>query len=130
MRKLNFLFLAVAVVLLNACKPNNPPAPSQELVGKWNAVKIVEDGDIYTEGLEFVFIKFNENNTCVFNIEGFEDDDVEANYTYSDGVLKLSNPEDASEYFLCYVVELTATKLVIDFSPLEEDFIIHYQRAQ
>ena len=133
MKKFNFLFLAVAAVLFNACQPSNPPASSQELVGRWNAVKIVVDGETITEGLEFVFIEFNKNNTCVFNIEGFEDDDVEANYSYSDGVLKLSNPEDASEYLLCNVVKLTKTELVIDFPPLEEGedgFTIHYQKAQ
>jgi len=130
MRKLNFLFLAVAVVLLNACKP---VSSSQELVGRWNAVKIVVGSETITEDLEFVFIEFNEDKTCVFNIEGFEGDDVEANYSYSDGVLKLSNPEDANEFLLCNVVKLTKTELVIDFPPLEageDGFTIHYQKAK
>jgi len=131
MRKFNFLFLAVAIVLLNACKPNNPPASSQELVGRWNAVKVVMDGEEYTEAeyIQYIHFQFNADGTCVFNIEGYDDDDVEANYTYSDGVLILSHPEE-EEVFYFNVVELTSTKLVIDFSPLEEDFIIHYQRAR
>ena len=136
MRRLNFLFLAVVAVLLNACQPaNNPPDPSetQELVGRWNAVKIVMDGETYTEDLEFVFFEFYENKTCIFNIEGFEGDDVEANYFYSDGVLKLSDPDDASEYLLCEVEKLTETELVLNFPPLEADedsFTIYYQKAQ
>jgi len=132
MQKFNFLFLAVIAVLLNSCQPKeNPPVSSPELVGRWNAVKLTVDGEIETEGLEFVFMQFNANGTCVFNLEGLgEDDDVEANYSYSNGILKLSIDEDD---LLCEVIELTSTKLVVHFPPLEEDeddFTIHFQKAQ
>lgn len=130
MRKVNFLILAVAVVFLNACKPEKPVS-TQELVGKWNAEKYVFADGEENPHIEFIYMQFNADDTCVFNIEGLrDDDDVEANYSFGNNKIVLTIDD---ENLVLSVEKLTATELVINFPPLEEDedsFTIYFKKAQ
>jgi len=125
MRKFKFLFLAIIAVAFVACSSED----KGELVGRWNAEKIVVGGVEYTE-VEFVYFQFNANGTCIFNIEGFEGDDVTANYSYSDNKIVLSSGGDS---IVILVKKKTDTELVLEFPPFEESeevgFTIHYRKA-
>jgi hypothetical protein len=123
--------VAVLAISFNSCKDDNEqekPKTPNELFGRWYAVKMVVGDEITTDDLEFVYIQFNEDGTCLLNNDG---DDVEANYSYSDGILTLSSPFESSS-LICPVVKLTATELVLHFPPMEEDeeaMTIYYEKA-
>jgi uncharacterized lipoprotein YehR (DUF1307 family) len=85
--------VAVLAVSFNSCKDDDEteqPKMQNELLGRWNAVKAVVGDEIITNNLASVFIQFNEDGTCLVNINGSED--VDANYSYSEGILTLSSP--------------------------------------
>ena len=125
MRKFRFLFLAIIAVAFVACSSED----NGELVGRWNAEKKVIGGVEYTE-VEFVYFQFNANGTCIFNIEGFEGDDVTANYSYSDNKIVLTSGENSA---VLLVKKKTDTELVLEIPPLEEyeeeGLTIHYRKA-
>ena len=131
MRKTIFLFLAAATVLFNSCKPTE----KAELVGKWSAEKIIFDGVECTDAecVQFVHFQFNADGTCIFNIEGYEGDDVEANYVFNNNKITLTIDDDGDVFvFVVSVEKLTKTELVLNIPPLEEDdpvCVVHYRKV-
>ena len=133
--------VAVSTMSLNSCK-DDKELSEDALIGRWQAVKLVADGVDYTspEILEFIYIEFKSNGTCIINIDDDDDDDDDAddkdiiNFSYENDKLTLVNPNYSGEPVSCKVLELTNNKLALEF-PFsyigdEKTFVIHYKKVK